>query len=132
MSLLIDEFGAWLASQAEGVVGTTIFKLSRPATPLACLTLYATGGFPPELYGLREHPTIQVVARAASPNGALAKAYSVFNRLPRKGGLTMGDLHAFTIEKTASPAYIGEEQADGETAHLASFNAAFDLRRPSS
>jgi hypothetical protein len=132
MALLIDEFAAWLATQGEGTVGTNLFKLSRPSSPTACLTLSATGGYPPELYGVREHPTIQVVARATTPNGAIAKAYSVFNRLPRKGGLTMATLHAFTVEKTSSPAYIGEEQAGNQTCHLASFNVVFDLRRPSS
>ena len=71
-----------------------------------------------------------MVARAITPNGALAKAYSIFNRLPRKGGLLMGDLEAFTVEKTNSPAYIGEEQADNLTCHLAAFNVVFDLRTP--
>ncbi len=131
MSLLIDEFAAWLATQGEGTVGTTIFKLSRPSSPAACLSLHATGGYSPERYGLRTHPTIQVVARAATPNGALAKAYSIFNKLPRKGGLQLTTLYAFTVERT-EPVYIGEEQAGNQTCHLASFNLVFDLRRPSS
>jgi hypothetical protein len=130
VSLLIDEFGDWLEEQGEGVIASTLFKIERPASPAACVSLHATGGYPPELYGVREHPTIQVVARAITPNGALAKAYSIFNRLPRKGGLLMGDLEAFTVEKTNSPAYIGEEQADNLTCHLAAFNVVFDLRTP--
>ena len=131
MALLIDEFAAWLAAQGEGTVGTTIFRLSRPSSPAACLSLHGTGGYPPELYGVRTHPTIQVVARATTPNGAIAKAYSVFNRMPRKGGLKLATLYAFTAERT-EPAYIGEEQGGNQTCHLASFNVVFDLRRPSS
>jgi hypothetical protein len=43
-----------------------------------------------------------------------------------------GGLWALTIEAVASPAYTGTEQAANQTAHLASFNIALDLRRPSS
>ena len=132
MSLLVDEFAAWLQSQGEGTVGTTIFKLMRPSAPVACISLHGTGGYPPERYGVREHPTLQVVCRAGSPASALSKAYSVFNQLPKRGGLHLGDLDAFTVEATGSPAYIGEEQAAAQTCHLASFNLVFDLRRPSS
>ncbi len=132
MSLLVDEFAAWLQAQGEGTVGSTIFKLSRPSSPAACISLHGTGGYPPERYGVREHPTLQVVCRAGSPAGALAKAYSVFNRIPRNGSLEMGDLYALTAEAQGSPAYIGEEQAAAQTCHLASFNLVFDLRRPSS
>jgi len=130
VSLLVDEFASWLEAQGEGTVMQTIFKVHRPSAPAACISLHVTGGYPPERYGVREHPTIQVVARATTPNGAIAKAYSVFNKPPRKGGLTMATLHAFTVEATGSPAYIGEEQAGNQPCHLASFNLVFDLRRP--
>ena len=132
MSLLIDELGTWLAAQGEGTVGADLFKLARPSSPLACVSLHATGGFGRPTYGVRELPTVQVVARAATPNGALAKAYSIYGRFPRKGGLTLGGLHAFTVEAMNSPVYTGEESASTGTGHLASFNLAFDLRRPSS
>jgi hypothetical protein len=132
VSLLVDEFAAWLETQGEGTVGATIFRLQRPSSPAACISLHGTGGYPPETYGVREHPTLQIVCRATTPNGALQKAYSVFNRIPRKSGLDLGDLYAFTVEAMGSPAYIGEEQAAAQTCHLASFNLVFDLRRPSS
>ena len=132
MSLLIDELGTWLAAQGEGTVGTDLFKLARPSSPLSCVSLHATGGFPRPKYTSRELPTVQIVARAATPNGALAKAYSIYNRFPRKGGLPLGELHAFSAEAMNSPVYIGEESTSSGTAHLASFNLVFHLRRPSS
>jgi len=132
VSLLVDEFAAWLQAQGEGTVMQTIFKMQRPAAPVACVTVHVTGGYPPPHYTRREFPTLQVVARAASPKAALDKAYSMYNRTHGKVRVTMGGLHAFTMHATASPAYIGEEQAANVTAHLAAFNLVFDLRRPSS
>ena len=73
MSLLIDQLATYLQGQGEGTVGVDIFKTHRPASPVACITLYATGGYPPDLYTEREHPTVQIVTRAASPNAALQK-----------------------------------------------------------
>ena len=132
MSLLIDEFAGWLEVQGQGSVGATIFKLHRPSSPLVCVSLHATGGYPRPRYGVRELPTVQLVARAAGPREALATAYASYNLLPRKGGVTLGGLHAFTVEAMNSPVYVGEEETAAGTAHLASFNLAFDLRRPSS
>jgi hypothetical protein len=133
MSLLINQLAAYLATQGEGTVGTNIFKISRPASPAACVSLHATGGYPPERYGEREHPTVMIHARATSPNGALAKAYSIYAKLHGKQNVDLGgSLWALTIEATGSPGYIGEEQADNQTCHLASFNIVIDLRRPSS
>ena len=130
--MLIDEFAQWLQSQGQGSVGATIFKLHRPASPLICVSMHATGGYPRPRYGVRELPTVQLVARADGPKGALVKAYAIYNLLPRKGGLVLGGLHAFCAEALNSPAYVGEEETESGVAHLASFNLAFDLRRPSS
>ena len=65
MSLLIDQVAAYLEAQGEGVVGTSIFKVHRPSSPLACVSLHATGGYPPDTYTERERPTVMVFARAA-------------------------------------------------------------------
>ena len=70
MSLLIHQLAAYLESQGEGVVGTSIFKLHRPSSPLACVSLHATGGYPPDRYTEREHPTVMLFARAGKAAGA--------------------------------------------------------------
>ena len=133
MSLLIDQVAAYLEAQGEGVVGTSIFKVHRPSSPLACVSLHATGGYPPDSYTERERPTVMVFARAAIPDDALRKAYAVFGKLHRQQNLDLGgDLWALTIEAMSSPAYVGTEETQEGTAHLASLNLAFDLRRPSS
>ena len=133
MSLLMDQLAAYLQIQGEGTVGTDIFKTHRPASPVACITIYPTGGYRPDRYTLREKPTVQVVARGASPDAALRKAYSIYSRLHRKQNLDLGGgILALTIEASDSPAYVGDERAADQTAHLASVNFAFDLRRPSS
>jgi len=133
MSLLIDQLAAYLATQGQGTVGTNIFKLARPSSPEACLSLHATGGYPADGYTEREHPTVMIIARATSPNGALTKAYSAYGQLHGKQNLDLGGgLWALTIDAVGSPAYIGEEQAGNQTCHLASFNIALDLRTASS
>jgi hypothetical protein len=133
MGLLIDQLAAYLATQGEGTVGTDLFKLHRPSSPLACVSLHATGGYPPDGYTEREHPTVMLFARAAMPDDALRKAYSLYRKLHGKQNLDLGGgLWALTIEAVASPAYVGTEQAANATAHLASFNVVLDLRTPSS
>ena len=132
MSLLINQLAAYLASHGEGTVGTDLFRLHRPSSPLACASLHATGGYPPDGYTEREHPTVMLFARASTPDGALRKAYSLYRKLHGKQNLDLGGgLWALTIEAVNSPAYVGTEQAANATAHLASFNIAFDLRTAS-
>jgi len=126
MPVLVDQFAIWLQSRGQGTVGQTIFKLQRPSTPVICLSIHATGGYRPERYGRREHPTLQVVARAATPNGALAKAYAVMKLTHNAPETDLGaGMWANSIQAMSSPAYIGEE-APG--AHLASLNLVFDLK----
>jgi len=133
MSLLIDQLAAYLQTQGQGTVGTTIFKAKRPPSPVACVTIYATGGYPPDRYNSREHPTLQIVARAATPQASLQKAYAVYALLHNKQHLNLGSgIFALTIQAIQSPASIGEETAANATAHLASLNILCDLRRPSS
>ena len=139
MALLIDQMATYLAGQGEGTVGTDIFKTKRPAAPVACVSLHATGGYPPPAYTRREFPTLMISARAATPDAAVRKAYSIYNRLHRQSNLDLGGgLHALSILAVASPAYVGEEQAQAavsggasQTAHLASFNVVVQLRTAS-
>lgn len=133
MSLLIHQLAAWLEAEGEGTVGTDIFRFQRPSSPVACVSVHPTGGYPPDRYTERELPTAMLFARAASPDGALEKAYSLFNRLHRRQGLDLGGgIFALTIEATGSPQYVGDERAGNDTTHLASFNIMLDLRRASS
>jgi len=133
MSLLLDQLASYLHAQGEGTVGTDLFKLHRPSSPLACVSMHATGGYPADGYTEREHPTVMLFARAATPDDALRKAYSLYRKLHGRQNLDLGGgLWALTIEAVASPAYVGTEQAANATAHLASFNIALDLRTPSS
>ncbi len=125
MALLVDRLASWLQSQGEGTVAATLFKLARPSAPVECVTLYATGGYAPERYGTREHPTIRVETRAATPNGALAKCGSIFRRLQGRQGLDLGEgVYANTVRAMGSPAYIGRD----DIGHLASVNLVFDLK----
>lgn len=132
MSLLVDRLAAYLESRGEGLVGESIFKLHRPAAPLECISLHATGGYPPDRYTQRERPTVMLVVREETPDEALSKAYSLFNDLHGQQNLDLGGgIWALTIEAIGSPGYAGTESIEGGNAHLASFNIALDLRRPS-
>jgi hypothetical protein len=133
MSLLVDQLAAYLQSRGEGTVGTDIFKFQRPSSPLAVLSIHPTGGYTPNPYSERERPTLMIFARAGAPNAALQKAYGAYNNLRNLQNVDLGGgVFALTIEAINSPAYVGTEQAANQTAHLASFNLLFDLRRPSS
>jgi hypothetical protein len=133
MSLLVDQLAAYLESRDEGTVGTDIFKVHRPGSPVACVSLHPTGGYPPDRYTERERPTLMLFGRAATPDAALHKAYAIYRQLHGAQNLDLGDgLWALTIEAVASPAYAGTEQLTDQTAHLASFNIAVDLRRAQS
>ena len=132
MSLLVDEVGAYLHAHGQGTVATDIFLLHRPATPVECVSIHATGGYPSDGYTQREHPTIMLFARSATPNGALRKAYTLYGLLHGKTNLTLGSLHALTIDAVAPPAYLGEESSGSSPAYLASLNVVVDLRTPSS
>jgi hypothetical protein len=133
VSLLIDQLASYLQTQGQGTVGSTIFKVHRPSSPVACISLHPTGGYPADGYTRREKPTVMIQARASTPAAALSKGYSVYGLLHGKQHLDLsGGIFALTIEAAGSPAYVGTEQADSQTAHLASLNLAFDLRRASS
>jgi len=132
MSLLIDQLAAYLEGEGEGTVGVDIFKRHRPSSPLACVSIHGTGGYPPDRYTQRERPTVMLFARAGAPDAAERKAYGLYGKLHGKQNLDLGGgLWALTIEALNSPACVGTEQAAGQTAHLASFNIALDLRTPS-
>jgi len=129
VSLLVDRLAAYLEGQGEA----DIFKLHRPAEPLECVSLHATGGYPPSNYTERERPTLQIVARAATPDGALQKAYRLFRLLRHQQNLDLGEgLDVLTLEALNSPAYMGTESTRGGVGHLASFNVLADLRRAQS
>jgi hypothetical protein len=133
VSLLVDRLAAYLQGQGEGMVGQSIFCLHRPSAPVACVSLHATGGYPPDRYTAREHPTVLLFARATTPGGALHKAYALYRKLHGRQSLDLGEgVYALTVEAIASPAYVGTEQLPEGLAHLASFNLLFDLRQPSS
>ena len=132
MALLVDQLASWLQTQGEGTVGTNLFKLFRPNTPIDCTTLYMTGGYPPPDYTGREKPTIQVVARAASPGDAASKAYEIFSLIRGRQCLDLGrGIYVNYVREINPPASIGEEIQDGKPAYLCAFNLLFDLKRPS-
>jgi hypothetical protein len=129
VSLLVDRLAAWLQEAGEGTVGQDVFCLHRPSSPVQCISLHATGGYPPDRYTEREHPTVMVFARAATPDGALLRAGALFHLLHGRQGLDFGGgVYALTVEAVGSPAYVGTEQLADSVAHLATVNFLFDLR----
>lgn len=133
MSLLVTQLADWLETQGVGQTGVDIFEFQRPPTPVEVISLHPTGGYPPPAYTKREFPTMQIFARAATPDDALRKAYDLFRRLHRQSNLDLGGgVHALVILAINSPVDVGTEQVGGTTAHLASFNIQVQLRTPSS
>lgn len=88
---VLNEIAAHLQALGVGVLGTTLFIGSMPATPDVCVALFEYGGLAPEKgFGTPgnkwETPAIQVVARGvkgdyAGPRAKVAVAYAELSKI---------------------------------------------------
>ncbi|MCL5045573.1 MAG: minor capsid protein, partial [Actinobacteria bacterium] len=105
----LDEIAGYLATKGIGVVGTDIFQSQLPAAPDACVALYETGGFPPELHAAVDHPTFQVLCRAKDYAAARAKAEAVYAALHGLTETVLGGRRYLLIAAMQTPTGIGRD-----------------------
>ena len=79
--MILNEIAAKLAALGLGVVGTSIFMGTMPATPEECCAVYEYGGEPPEFsFGTaairHETAAVQVVFRGPKPAAGVTTTYS--------------------------------------------------------
>ena len=82
---LLDALGARLATDAVGVVGTTIFLGYMPDTPDACVAVFeGKGNGPEQMFGSSifsiDRPSVRVMCRAARNDYPAARALAVAAR----------------------------------------------------
>lgn len=135
MSLLTVDIAAYLQAQGHGTVGTDLFDMRRPDSPLVLTCLYPLPGAPPVRTGSRERPEMQIVTRAGTQVAALERTYEVYQLLHGMQNVKpnpSGSTDVLTCEAVMSPHPLEPEQAAGGRAFTASFRVLFDLRKPSS
>ncbi len=129
MALLIDQLASWLQAQGQGTVGTDLFKLHRPTSPAALVSLHQQGGGGPDAYTGLRYPRILIAARAESQQAALTKAESLFSLLKEQIHLDLGDgFYAHRLHALSEPTGLGEEQLTNKIGYLAGFNIEIILR----
>ena len=82
-----------LATAGIGTIGTDLFISEQPSSPDSCVTVFDTGGFPPESNYTYEKPTVNIRVRG-NRNGYL-NAYAVAKSI-------VDELHDKTNEEVDS------------------------------
>ena len=127
---LLDDIAIRLRDQAVGgLPGTTqltdtswtLFKAFRPPDPDKCITLYETGGFPPEVRPELAYPTFQVVVRADTTGYSTGreKLQAVENALHGFASTTINGVYYVCIDAMSGPIPLG---FDGENRPLIAEN----------
>ena len=119
-----------LGTYTPNAAGGTIYLDSMPATPDVLISVYVTGGAPPEtgfgVPGIQyEFPTCAIRVRGAANDrqGPHARAILIYNALPTIQGRTLSGTKYQTL-KPMQPPFIYE--MDSEKRFVWTFNAIAD------
>lgn len=127
---LLDDIAVRLVAQAVGgLPGTTqltdtswmITKSFMPPDPAKCITIYETGGFPPEGRPELDYPTFQVKVRSSSTGYSTgsAKLGAVETALHNFPSTTINSWYYAGIQAVSGPISLG---FDGEDRPLMAMN----------
>ena len=119
-TILTNALVEYLESENIGVFGTDIFIGTRPSEPIDCLTLYNTGGFPPQK-DTTSDPTIQIISRSEEYLDGLTKLFDVHDLFKEKYGfwLDSDGIWVIKMEAQGEPGQMGK---DSNGHHLFSAN----------
>jgi hypothetical protein len=112
--MMLDEIGAYLATNGVGTVGTTIFKGVMPDLPVVQIGLFeyqglgsvdASGGV------VAYRPRLQVIVRgpASGYSAARTTAETIHTLLNRTGSLTLTGVKYHFIKALSTPMFIGRD-----------------------
>lgn len=118
--LLSRAVADYLELKNIGVFGTDIFVDERPSSPINCLTIYDTGGFPPQK-DTTSDPTIEIISRNKSLKTGLTKLHEAHKLLREKYNFWLKDnkIWVIQLEAQGEPGKIGR---DDNGYHLFSAN----------
>jgi len=119
---MLDDIAAYLATKSIGVVGTTIFKGNRPATPDKLIALYQYAGeVPALLLGVKlEYPGLQIWSRATTEPLAITSLDSVVDVLHGLSEYSTAYARYLCIEARSSPMDMGED-VNGRNEYVVNF-----------
>ncbi|MHA1809369.1 MAG: minor capsid protein [Candidatus Heimdallarchaeaceae archaeon] len=108
-----QDFKDILVDASIGTFGTDIFIGKEPDSPNACVTLYDTGGFPPQVNNKLDYPTVQVRIRGEvrGYQNAYAKAENIKDALHAQGNITQGSTK-YSIWCMSDILFIGYDDKD--------------------
>lgn len=104
-----DDVATYLAANAIGTKGSTIFVGNAPANKNDFVLITDTGGSKPEQDYPVNHPSVQVAVygSANSYTASLALLQSIFVLLNRKQNLTIGSKDVMFVQAVTSPQVVG-------------------------
>lgn len=107
MATLLDEVVSYLVSQNLGTFGTDLFVGFEPDTPTNTVTLYPTGGEPPNALGGKEFPTVQVRVRSGTYLDGYNKAEAIYAVLHRQRDF-LSTFRGRCFALQSSPMFLGK------------------------
>lgn len=111
---MITEVAQYLEDEGIGTQATNIFISRLPSEPSACISVYDTGGLPPDRYLPTAEPTFQIIVR--NPDYALGKAKvdAIVALLHQKKNLQLVDdgTYFYYIMLMGEPSHIGVDKQD--------------------
>jgi hypothetical protein len=111
---LVDDLAAWLANEADLVVGTDLFVGLLPEVPGLVTALLQTGG-PARPWSPAETVTVQVLTRGSSLAEVMGRARALYDaiyptaggRLPVRNVALSAEWKALAIDAIQAPADLG-------------------------
>ena len=108
-----DDLARWLGTQGIGVFGQDISVGMEPASPIEVVTLYDTGGEPPDTVELDLfRSTIQVRVRSKNYAVAYNRHEQIRDTLILPGRIDTGSSVFVEIDMTSDIASIGRDDND--------------------
>lgn len=122
MSLLIKEVKTYLTSNG---FTETISVSAAPPKPDTLLTVFDTGGYPPDVDIPFSNPTVMLHARSTEYETAINLAWRIYNLFNRKTMYQMGTIYVLSSMPLQPPIPLGKDE-DGR--EIISVNVRFKLQ----
>lgn len=95
-----------------GTFGQTLFVSREPTSPDDCVTVYDTGGFPPDVVANYQRPTVQVRVRNKSYESGWSAINGIRDALHGLHQEVISGTRYIAIWATGEPACIGYDESN--------------------
>lgn len=108
----IQEIATYLANNAVGTLGTTVFYSHLPDASNQCVAVFDTGGTIPDRYINTKSPTFQVFVRAATYTAGRELLDTIRTLLHNQYNvqLTVGGVYCYSINALSEGGHIGQNE----------------------